>query len=338
MNIILSGQYPRSEKLIEATRDFERGRIQEEELGRARRADAKALRGMQTGAGFPYLSTGLFCWQDLMRPFAEILPGSLVEGLKRFYETNTFWKVLECRSSFLPLIDEARLDEWVKKYFLCGGMYAADEPLVVTLPFIYLFKEYSTNFEDRAIAGILAAVAQKLLSLGNKLLVFAEPTFGWRELTAEEKRIGRELIEKVMSNAYARGPELPGQAGQPGRAGRLGGFGQQVVINTYFFDIEKDKDFLYSLAADGIGIDFYANSIDWTADDFPSDKMLVAGVLATDSTHVEKKETLAGFFERLGRHVDRSRIWASSAGPMELLPRAVADEKLENLKEAAGRW
>ncbi len=332
MNIVLPGQYPRSERLVEATRDFDRKRISSEELENARRADAEALRMLQDD--LPYLSTGLFGWQDLLRPFADILPGCKVTGLKRFFETNTFWKVLEpvplrgisisgkkskevthpvthTPGASTTLVDETKLDEWIKRYFLADGMYPKDAPLVFTLPFIYLFKEYTRDIEYAEITNILDAVLQRLAKLDNKMIVFAEPSFGWRKITDEEKKKGIEFIKRVKSYS-----------------------GNKVVINTYFFDVEKEKNFIYSLPVDGVGIDFYANSIERVAKGFPKDKLLMAGVLATDSTNIEEKEKLTAFFSSLGEHVDPARIWGTTAGPVELLPRVVADQKFTGLREA----
>ncbi len=336
MNILLWGQYPRSERLVEVTRDFDRKRVSEQELAAARKEDSGSFARLQDA--MPFVSTGLFGWQDLLRPFADIVPTLKVTGLKRFFETNTFWKVLEpsspepqrgtsiiskesnevtqpspvthqFSSPSLP-VDESDIDDWIKKYFFADGMYPVDAPLVFTLPFIYLFKEYTRNVDYEAIVEMLDVVAKKLMSMDNKLLVFAEPSFGWREISKGEKDKGLEFIKRVKSYS-----------------------GNRVVINTYFFDVEKEKDFLYSLPVDGIGIDFYSNSIERAAGGFPKDKMLIAGVLSTDSTHIEEREKLTAFFSSLEKHVDRSRIWGTSAGPIELLPRVVADEKVRNLKE-----
>lgn len=313
MNILVPGQYPRSERLVTATRDFDRKRIGEDELEQARRQDAEDFRAAQEGFG--HASTGMFAWQDLMRPFADIT-GCKVTGLKRFYETNTFWKVLEHPSSpthpptFTPLVDEDKLDEWVTKYFLASGMYPADAALVFTLPFIYSFKHYSRDITYPQITAILEAVTRKLCSYPNKLLVFSEPGIGWLELSDDEREVGHEFLARVHSLS-----DTP------------------VILSTSFFNISAEQDFLYSLPIDGIGVDFYANSVEEIMVDFPAEWLFLAGVLATDSTHVEEPDRLAGFFGSISRHVERSRIMGTFAGPAELLPRAVADAKLDVLKE-----
>ncbi len=305
MNILVPGQYPRSERLVAATRDFDRKRIGEDELEQARRQDAEDFRAAQEGLG--HASTGMFAWQDLMRPFADIT-GCKVTGLKRFYETNTFWKVLQFTDD--PQIDESLLDEWVTKYFLASGMYPADAALVFTLPFIYSFKHYSRGITYPQIVAILEAVTRKLCSYPNKLVVFSEPGIGWLELSDHEREVGHQFLARVHSLS-----DTP------------------VILSTSFFNISAEHDFLYSLPIDGIGVDFYANSVEEIMVDFPAEWLFLAGVLATDSTHVEEPDRLAGFFDSISRHVERSRIMGAFAGPAELLPRAVADAKLDVLKE-----
>jgi len=306
VNIIIPGQYPRSERLVQATRDFDRRRITEEELKQVRKNEAEEFGILQKG--FPYISTGMFAWQDLMRPFAEIIKNCQVTGLKRFYETNTFWKVLEFGDD--PQIDESKLEGWVRQYFLQGDIYTANSNLVFTLPFIYLFKNYSRNIDLERIADIIDSVAKRLVGYPQKLLCFFEPSFGWQELTDPEKETGRRLLDRIHS--YSETP---------------------VIISTSFFNIKPYQDFLYSLPIEGLGIDFYANSINEAMNGFPVEWLLLSGVLSTESTRIEEKEKLQEFFTNIGNYIDKSRIYGTTSGPAELLPRTVIDAKISNLKE-----
>ena len=53
MNILLPGQYPRSEKLIQATRDFERKRLSLDELQRVEKEDAELFLVLQKDLAYP---------------------------------------------------------------------------------------------------------------------------------------------------------------------------------------------------------------------------------------------------------------------------------------------
>lgn len=306
MNVLLPGLMPRGEALVRATRDFDRGRITGRELDEVRKSDVEDLRNLQEG--FPYLSGGLFNWQDLLRPFAEIVPGARVGGLKRFYETNTFWRVTE----FPP---DARENgslslEWVRKYFFADGLFAEDEPMVFTLPFPFLFQSYSRDLSMSEITGLLAGVADRLDGFRNKVLCFYEPGFGYLELTGEEKKLAVEFIE-----------DLTGRIETP------------VYVVTSFFPLGNSADFFFDLPADGFGVDLYANSLDEVLRGFPAGKVLLAGVANTDSTLIEPVEGLRKLIGGIGAELPLDLVYLTPSGPAELLPRSVLEAKVGNLRE-----
>src|SRR5437868_1730340 len=109
MHILLPGQYPRHEKLISATRDFDHQRISLEDLNLALKKNLIEFITLQKN--FPYVSPGLFHWQDLIRPFAEIVRGTHLGTLTRFYETNSFWRILEFGVN--AEIDEHKMENWL---------------------------------------------------------------------------------------------------------------------------------------------------------------------------------------------------------------------------------
>lgn len=306
MNILLPGPIPRSERLVRATRDFDRGRITGQKLDEVARADVGDLKRLQEGFG--YLSTGLFSWQDLLRPFAEIVPGARVGGLKRFYETNTFWRVLEF-PSHAALNGSVSL-EWVRKYFFADGLFTEDEPSVFTLPFPFLFQSYSRGLPLSKITQIIADVAGWLGCYKNKVLCFYEPGFGYLKLTGEEEKLAVGFIEDIKERID---------------------IGVYVVCS--FFSLGNSADFFFSLPADGFGVDLYANSLDEVLRGFPAGKVLLAGVANTDSTLIEPVEGLREVLGRIGAELPLDRVYLTPSGPAELLPRDVLEAKVRNLRE-----
>ena len=306
MNILLPGQYPRSEALIAATRNYDRKRLSLDDLEQVYREDLHLFKEVQKG--FPYLSPGLSHWQDLMRPFTEILTHTRAGTLTRFYETNTFWRMLE--GSEETQIDESKLEDWVETYFLGQGAFSSEDPLVFTLPFLFVFKDFSRGISYERIAGILERIASRLLALPNKLLCFMEPIFGWRQLSEEERTLGRILLERLKAKAPS-----------------------QIFLCSYFFSIEQDLDYLYSLPVDGLGIDFYNNSVAAVLPNFPKDKILLAGIINTESTLIESKKNIDEFVQMLSAYLPEQRVYFTPNGPAELLPRMVMDEKIKNLQE-----
>jgi len=305
MKIILPGQYPRSEKLIAATRDIERKRISFSEMEKIRSDDYAQLKELQ--AGFPFYSTGLFNWQDLIRPFSECVDASQEGVLTRFFETNTFWKLLDVKGE--GHLDENKFEELLERYFFGEGLYKREAPLLFTLPFIFLFQTFSRGLTLEKIAVILEKAALKLLVDPNKALCFYEPNFGWKSFSEEEKKIARTLIERIKKRTQG-----------------------SLYIYSTFYSIQAERKFFYSLPVDGFGIDFYANSIADCMTDFPKDKTLLAGIIHTTSTRIEAEETVADFMKMLFDFIPKEQVMISASGPSELLPRSVMDKKITNMK------
>jgi methionine synthase II (cobalamin-independent) len=309
MDVLLPGIMPRSEGLVRATRDFERGRIGRPELAEARRADVLALKRLQDG--LPHASPGLLAWGDLLRPFAEIIPGCAVDGLARFFETNSFWRTLE----FPPdaAVDASRLDAWVERYFLADGLFDKEEGLVFTLPFPCVFRDYSRGLGLPRIAEILLAAAEPLVKLPNKVLCLFEPGFGYRGFSDEDRRIGADFIARLKTLSPT-----------------------PVYLVSAFFPMGDDLEYFFGLPADGFGVDLYANPLDDVLGRLPVGKALLAGVLSTGSTLVESPDVLRGVLERLRAGLPDDKIHLTPSGPAELLPRTVLEAKVTNLREILG--
>src|SRR5687768_16370464 len=86
------GIYARSEEMVQASRDLDRGRTAEEAVEEQRLADVHAFVEIQREAGLDYFSDGLLNWQDIFRPFDESAEGLRPGPLTRFLDTNTFYR------------------------------------------------------------------------------------------------------------------------------------------------------------------------------------------------------------------------------------------------------
>lgn len=294
MSIILWGQYPRSEYLVQATRDWDRQRIDDDQLLKIQRYDREMLLELQKG--FPYLSTGQFQWEDLIRPLAHLSPTLSTGALTRFFETNTFWRQIEGFGE----IDPRKINPWIDTYF----PDQKKDQTVFTFPFVHLLHRFSTNlvFEQ------LFPVFEKL---PKGIIVFFEPYLGWESIPSAEKKQARQLMQTVKDTVNS-----------------------PILLITSFHNINKELDDLYQLPVDGFGIDFYHNTIEEALPSFPKDKWLVAGILDTDSTSIESPEAIQSFRTQAEHYLDRNQIFYSHSGPAELIPREVMDEKVRNLQEA----
>ena len=86
------GIYPRSEALVQATRDLDRGRTTQEAVDEQVERDLTALVEAQQAAGLDLLTDGMLRWQDPFRPLLEQADGLETGALTRFLDTNTFYR------------------------------------------------------------------------------------------------------------------------------------------------------------------------------------------------------------------------------------------------------
>jgi 5-methyltetrahydropteroyltriglutamate--homocysteine methyltransferase len=218
MQAFAPGIYPRSEALVQATRDLDRGRTTREAVDEQIRKDREELIAVQQQAGLDLLADGMLTWQDLFRPLLEASDGLEPGALTRFLDTNTFYRAPHATSATPKLTRP--LD----------GRYIAPlpGPRLVTLPSPWALAE-GTGIKPKVIAeNVLKPVID---SLDAELIVLAEPFFG-RSETAEVAGLGEAV-------------------------GALTG-GVKLALQLTFCDARKPlEQGLAELPVDALGIDFY---------------------------------------------------------------------------------
>jgi len=221
MQAFVTGIYPRSEQLVQATRDLDRGRTTEEAVDEQVERDLAELVSVQQAAGLDLLSDGMLGWQDLFRPLLEATDGLETGALTRFLDTNTFYRAPHATTAMPKLTGP--LDE---RY-----LPPVPGPKVVTLPSPYALSE-GTGVPATAIAeNVLKPVIE---SLDAELVVLSEPFFG-REQGSPD--VLAEPLQKL-----AGGPKLALQL-------------------TFCNAREPLQNGLAELPVDAIGIDFYATHL-----------------------------------------------------------------------------
>ncbi len=161
MKAYAPGIYPRSEALVQATRDLDRGRVSTDDVERQRAADLDVLISTESEAGFDLLSDGMLAWQDLFRPLVDASEGLEAGALTRFLDTNTFFRAPHATGNprlSQPLGADAVAD--------------LDGPRLVTLPSPYAFGEVA-GIDPREVAASVLATAVE--TLDAELLVLSEP-------------------------------------------------------------------------------------------------------------------------------------------------------------------
>ena len=228
MEAFAPGIYPRSEALVQATRDLDRGRTTQTAVDEQVERDLEQLVALQQEAGFDLLADGMLRWQDLFRPLVEASEGLEPGPLTRFLDTNTFYRAPVAAGDALRL--RAPLDE----------RYVAPlpKPRLVTLPSPYALAK-GTGVAPKALAeGVLKPALE---ALDAELVVLAEPF-----VAREEK------------------PDLPALA----EALQALGGDQKLVLHVTFGDASTVLGQAEDLPIGGVGVDFYATPLDAVPEGF----------------------------------------------------------------------
>ena len=155
------GLYPRSEALVAATRDLDRGRTTQEAVDEQVERDFAEVVSVQQQAGLDLLTDGMLRWQDHFRPLLEASDGLETGALTRFLDTNTFYRAP--KSTGEPRLTQALGERYVAP--LPG-------PRLVTLPSPFALS-HGTGLSPKEVAeGVLKPALE---GLDAELVVLAEP-------------------------------------------------------------------------------------------------------------------------------------------------------------------
>jgi 5-methyltetrahydropteroyltriglutamate--homocysteine methyltransferase len=155
------GIHPRSEALVQETRDLDRGRTTQEAVDQQIERDLAELVAAQQAAGLDLLSDGMLRWQDYFRPLLEAADGLETGALTRFLDTNTFYRAPKATG-------EPRLSQPLDERYVAP----LPGPRLVTLPSPYALA-HGTDISPKTMAESVLKPA--LDGLDADLVVLAEP-------------------------------------------------------------------------------------------------------------------------------------------------------------------
>ena len=219
MQAFIPGIYPRSEALVQATRDLDRGRTTAEAVDEQVQRDLDELVRVQQEAGLDLLADGMLRWQDLFRPLLEASGGLEPGPLTRFLDTNSFYRAPTATSG------EPRLREPLDERYVAP----IPGPRIVTLPSPYALA-HGTGLPAKVVAA--GVLKPQLDALDAELVVLSEP------FLAREGAGGMAELREALE-ALAGGPPL--------------------ALQVTFGDArELLRNGLAELPVEGIGVDLYS--------------------------------------------------------------------------------
>ena len=301
----LTGVYPRSEKLVAATRAGVRGDLPQTKVDSILEEDAKALILLEQELALDSFVDGQLNWQDLFRPFAEIFDGIQAATLTRWFDNNTFYR--------RPIINEKvafRGNAPLRQYFR-ADLLPKDGRKKAILPGPLTFAVMSENkaYQSTAdlmddIAKALKAAVRHLQGLGYDWFQFDEPSIFSQ--SRAELDAAREAYETCA----------------PGKA----------ILQTYFGDATRVVDTLLDFPVDAIGIDFYSTPLEPLKEhDF--NKMLGCGCIDGRNSLLESPDRLKTIIRTTEEKLQPRGIYISPNCDLEFLPQSVAEKKLRLLSE-----
>ena len=231
MRAFVPGVYPRSEALVQATRDLDRGRTSPDAVSEQLELDVAAFVAAQEGAGLDLLSDGMLGWQDLFRPLVEAAEGLDARPLTRFLDTNTFYRAV--------LVDgPPRLSAPLSAPRLPAGRWLA------TLPSPLAFARAAQGaISAQALAeNVLAPQISAYARAGCALVVLSDPFLAW---------------EGGVRELRAALAELPGDV--------------PLALQLPFGDAASVLPECADLSVAAIGVDFYATALDAVPRGFPKE-------------------------------------------------------------------
>jgi 5-methyltetrahydropteroyltriglutamate--homocysteine methyltransferase len=293
------GIYARSEELVQATRDLDRGRTTEEAVEEQREADLRSFLDAQREAGLDYLSDGLLNWQDIFRPFDEATRGLEPGPLTRFLNTNTFYRAPAVTGEAPKLVEPIG-----EPYFRIGDL--PRNRWVATLPSPHaLAVSAAGDLTPQAVAeGVLGPQIRWLAGNGCAIVVLQETALFGAQIDVYPLGDALDTLQSPLPLAL----QLPfGDSGD-------------VLGELVEFDVEA------------IGVDFYATDLEALPRPFP--KTLLAGVTDARNSLLEEPEEMARFGRELLEELE-GELHLVPNGDLQFVPEKIARQKVLRLGEAA---
>jgi 5-methyltetrahydropteroyltriglutamate--homocysteine methyltransferase len=314
--IQLAGIHPRSERLIELTRSYERAKTSWSQVEIQIEQETKELIKLQRSLGFGHVSDGALGWQDQLRPITRSLKG-VESGTRysRWFDTNTFYQ----KPIVVSKISAGEIDP---KNFLQTKLLAGEKNRKITLPGPYTFSQLSENKYYEKYPDLLFDVAvaereiiKKLRNEGVSLFQLSEPCLvyqPYRETFRDDSEVelGLRAIRSVVEN-------------NP----------REFVIQTYFGDACPLFSKLLDLPVRGIGIDLFETDVSSLSEQ--TSKTLVLGAVDSRESYVEDPQWIADTARKLSEQVPVQNLVFASNSDLKFVPQRIANQKLEALSKAS---
>lgn len=316
----LTGILPRTKELIEATRAYDRGRVNEKELEKAFENATLKVIDTQLSTEFSYITDGMLKWQDLFRPFTENLSGVRIGGLARWFNNNTFYRkpiiVGDIRRK-KSIIEEITYIKYLPKNYLWKAI----------LPAPYTFAQLSENqfYTDKIelmfkYAKILREEIEGLARLGFKYVQLSDPALVYKPIATSMASDELSLIGEALKVAVK-------------------GIIIKTCLQTFFGDFSKILPEALDFPVDHVGIDLYETNFE-KLKEYSFEKGVALGLVDSRDSLVENEDELVTVAKEIMESIDSSKACEVFICPncdLEFLPWERAEEKTKVISCVAKR-
>ncbi len=308
----LTSPFPRSEELVRATRDLDRGRTTPKQVDEAFRTAEEQVVALERSLGFASLTAGFLRSDDPFRAFATGWEGFSVGPLARWLESNTFFRqpILLHPPSRRPGALRATLP----------APLARDPASArLLLPGPYTFAEVLDNRSGETapalvhrLGRLLAEELRELAAGGYRTFVLSEPMLVVRAPSGPSAA----SLEEAYRSIHAAVPSA------------------SVLLWTYGADVREALPLLERLPVTAVGFDLTETEIDRLPEG-TGGPALGLGVVDPRTTLVEEPGEIARVVRSVVARRRPSSVWLGPGAPLEWLPVEDAERKLASLAEAA---
>jgi len=288
------GIFPRSERLIDISRSGS-GFME------AARDESKSLMEIQEKYGLNYIEDPQLTWDDMFRPIILNQGGFSINGLTRYFETNTFYK--------LPVIEsKIEYKDYLEPYISLSGNLSKPPLISLPDPFTFFCMAKNNWYSDESslisdIGKLLANVSQGLKSQGYNILVLKGPMYTKCDATRLGESIKGSLHEIKES------------------------FGGKVILHTYFGDPTKNAQVIKDSSVDGIGFDL--KSMKHESIKFFGSKDISVGAIDGLNTKQETIDELEAIMKNLKGIISLENIYITNNVDLEFLPQSFSINKVK---------
>jgi len=308
----LTGPFPRSEALVQATRDLDRGRTTPDAVDELFDRTEREVVQLEERLGLDFLTGGYLRWADVFRPFAETWGGFTVGPVTRWFETNTFYRqpILHAPPQRVPGAIAQRLPASA----IAGGAKRAK----VILPGPYTFAGMLDNRSGETTEGLTQRLGRLLAEEVKDLAKLGYPVFQFQEPLLVTKPPEGATAESVVAAYKSLAQSFDGATS---------------IVWTYFADARPAFPLLGRLPVDVIGIDL-AETDPQEIPALPDRKSIGLGCVDPRTTLVEEPHEVARIVRSVSDRLRPPSIWLGPGGPLDLLPWEPATRKLHLLPGA----